>query len=265
MKEIIPTLVVAFDELSRAGLFSILHGGRCRPITTKGGWQTAILSDKPVPGIIILVLDGMMADEAVKSMIETMAAKQSKVVILADPCDGKLVRGAIGAGAVACLHRSVSAETLLKTLDLVIEGEAIFPASVVSAVIRLAELEPESIHSNAVLRDAKDSGLRDSNLTSRETEILKRLVQGESNKQISRQLTISETTVKVHVKAILRKVRLRNRTQAAIWGLAHLGDGVNTPNATPQASESIVAPAPEDSTRAPPAAPNMKRNGYRVA
>jgi two-component system nitrate/nitrite response regulator NarL len=52
-------------------------------------------------------------------------------------------------------------------------------------------------------------------------------VHGESNKQISRLLDISETTVKVHVKAIFRKIRLRNRTQAAIWGLDHLTDALS--------------------------------------
>jgi two-component system nitrate/nitrite response regulator NarL len=58
-------------------------------------------------------------------------------------------------------------------------------------------------------------------LSLREIDIVKRLMHGESNKQISRLLDISETTVKVHVKAILRKIRRSNRTQAAIWGLDH--------------------------------------------
>jgi two-component system nitrate/nitrite response regulator NarL len=49
-------------------------------------------------------------------------------------------------------------------------------------------------------------------------------VHGDSNKQIGRRLDVSEMTVKVHVKAILRKIRARNRTQAAIWGVDHLPD-----------------------------------------
>jgi two-component system nitrate/nitrite response regulator NarL len=61
-------------------------------------------------------------------------------------------------------------------------------------------------------------------LSWREIDILKRLVHGDSNKQIGRRLDVSEMTVKVHVKAILRKVRARNRTQAAIWGVDHLPD-----------------------------------------
>ena len=59
------------------------------------------------------------------------------------------------------------------------------------------------------------------NLSDRETEILRQLVLGEANKVISRHLSISEATVKVHIKAILRKLRVLNRTQAAIWAINH--------------------------------------------
>ena len=57
-------------------------------------------------------------------------------------------------------------------------------------------------------------------LSGREAAILSGLVQGASNKVIAYQLKITEATVKVHVKAILRKIRVKNRTQAAIWALS---------------------------------------------
>jgi DNA-binding CsgD family transcriptional regulator len=57
-------------------------------------------------------------------------------------------------------------------------------------------------------------------LSSREAAILDGLVQGAPNKVIAHQLNITEATVKVHVKAILRKIRVRNRTQAAIWAMS---------------------------------------------
>jgi len=56
----------------------------------------------------------------------------------------------------------------------------------------------------------------------REMLILRMLMEGASNKVIARRLVITESTVKVHVKAILRKLRLQNRTQAAIWASNHL-------------------------------------------
>lgn len=60
-------------------------------------------------------------------------------------------------------------------------------------------------------------------LSLREVEILRCLVKGESNKEIARTLDLAETTVKVHLKAITRKICVRNRTQAAIWAYDHLG------------------------------------------
>src|SRR5258708_11662039 len=56
-------------------------------------------------------------------------------------------------------------------------------------------------------------------LSTREKSILRCLIEGDSNKCIARKINIAEATVKVHVKAILRKIRVHNRTQAAIWGM----------------------------------------------
>jgi two-component system, NarL family, nitrate/nitrite response regulator NarL len=58
-------------------------------------------------------------------------------------------------------------------------------------------------------------------LSQRETGVLRCLMQGEPNKTIARQFEITEATVKVHIKAILRKISVRNRTQAAVWAQSH--------------------------------------------
>src|SRR3546814_10958017 len=58
-------------------------------------------------------------------------------------------------------------------------------------------------------------------LSDRELEILRWLIMGCPNKVISKRMDISEATVKVHVKAVLRKLRVKNRTQAAIWAANH--------------------------------------------
>ena len=65
--------------------------------------------------------------------------------------------------------------------------------------------------------EAEGAGQGVPSLSRRETLILRMLMQGASNKVIARNLVITESTVKVHMKAILRKLRLQNRTQAAIW------------------------------------------------
>src|SRR5215204_6366071 len=60
-------------------------------------------------------------------------------------------------------------------------------------------------------------------LSAREQLVLRRLMEGASNKVIARDIGIAEATVKVHVKSLLRKIRVSNRTQAALWGINHLG------------------------------------------
>jgi two-component system, NarL family, nitrate/nitrite response regulator NarL len=60
-------------------------------------------------------------------------------------------------------------------------------------------------------------------LSAQEATILRGLVMGDSNKAIARKMLIAEATVKVHVKAILRKIQVRNRTQAAIWAIKNRG------------------------------------------
>jgi DNA-binding NarL/FixJ family response regulator len=59
-------------------------------------------------------------------------------------------------------------------------------------------------------------------LSTKELMILARLMEGAPNKLIARDLNIAESTVKVHVKSLLRKIRVSNRTQAAIWATDHL-------------------------------------------
>jgi DNA-binding CsgD family transcriptional regulator len=58
-------------------------------------------------------------------------------------------------------------------------------------------------------------------LTKQEQIILRFLINGDSNKVIARQMKLAEATVKTHIKAMLRKIHVTNRTQAAIWGMSH--------------------------------------------
>ena len=68
-------------------------------------------------------------------------------------------------------------------------------------------------------------------LSNRESDILRCLIDGSSNKAIARRLAITESTVKVHMKSLLRKLNAANRTQAAIWGMeAGFGSGLDTGN-----------------------------------
>jgi two-component system nitrate/nitrite response regulator NarL len=84
------------------------------------------------------------------------------------------------------------------------------------------DLSPEPEAASKVPDEPKvfDPGAR--SLSSREAEILSSLMEGIPNKLIARKLHVTEATVKVHVKAVLRKIGAANRTQAALWAKGHL-------------------------------------------
>jgi DNA-binding NarL/FixJ family response regulator len=136
VKSLVTTLIVAPDELSRAGLLGMLTRTRYKAIAAKSGWEAAIDSGKTMPSLAILILSGSMSDDpaAVASTIEAIA-NRLKVIVLADHCEPKLIRSALCAGAVAYLPRSISVETLLHTLDLAVDGEIVFPASLAREVL----------------------------------------------------------------------------------------------------------------------------------
>jgi two-component system nitrate/nitrite response regulator NarL len=80
-------------------------------------------------------------------------------------------------------------------------------------------------------------------LSEREAQILDGVVKGQANKVIARTCDIAEATVKVHMKAILRKIRVENRTQAAIWAMAngYAADGFNGRRLTPDSARNAAA------------------------
>jgi two-component system nitrate/nitrite response regulator NarL len=118
---------------------------------------------------------------------------------------------------------SIDRAALLKALELVMLGETFIASALVLTILDEASQAHESgLNITSALAPTNDTATRAHNLTSREVEILMRLMEGESNKVIARKLDIAEATIKIHVKSILRKVRVKNRTQAALWATAHL-------------------------------------------
>jgi two-component system nitrate/nitrite response regulator NarL len=107
----------------------------------------------------------------------------------------------------ACLSTTVSVAILTKTLELVVLGEAIAPAQA---------LRPQSTQ-QPPLPSRPGSPPSRRSLSKQENAVLSHIVDGASNKLIARELGCQDSTVKVHVKSILRKLGFNNRTQAAVW------------------------------------------------
>jgi two-component system, NarL family, nitrate/nitrite response regulator NarL len=172
-----------------------------------------------------------------------------KAVILAPAQNPEDVVGALKAGACGFLCQDICGERLLKSLELIAMSEMVVhpqfawsPAANENgahacaegedrcgvrsgAALMIHNLESRSDASGASYDVENGAGQGVPSLSRRETLILRSLMQGASNKVIARNLVITESTVKVHMKAILRKLRLQNRTQAAIWARNNVNEG----------------------------------------
>jgi DNA-binding NarL/FixJ family response regulator len=132
------------------------------------------------------------------------------IVVLSATHDQATVLAALGAGAQGFIPKSVSAETLLDAVRQVLDGNVYLPSDA-----------PPMPKGDGVHIAPGELGL-----TARQTDVLKLMVQGKPNKLICRDLTLSEGTVKVHVSAILKALRVHSRTEA-IAMLARRGISVD--------------------------------------
>ncbi len=159
------------------------------------------------PELILIDPSGGADDlEAVRAL--RAAHPQIRVVILTGTLDTRLLSGALGAGADGYLMKDIACEALMQSLRLVMMGEKVFPTHLAALLVS---------------GRAEDMGgevpTRRKGLSQREVQILHCLLNGNSNKMIANHLKITEATVKVHLKSLLRKINASNRTQAAIWAM----------------------------------------------
>jgi two-component system nitrate/nitrite response regulator NarL len=114
---------------------------------------------------------------------------------------------ALRSGADGYLLKDMEPEVLLAKLRSAAKGQVVLDQSVAGML------------AHALCEDNRARPVAEANLTEREHEILELLAEGMSNKLIARRLDISDGTVKVHVKNLLRKLNLRSRLEAAVWAL----------------------------------------------
>ncbi len=121
------------------------------------------------------------------------------------------VLNAISSGADGYLLKDMEPEEMLAQIERALTGKMVLSESVTQVLAT-------AIRNPLVKQDIeKDS------LTQREWEILKLIAKGMSNKLIARELDISDGTVKVHVKHLLKKLHLRSRVEAAVWMINQQG------------------------------------------
>lgn len=169
--------------------------------------------DVEMNGDTVIVVDAAEINDGLATCEEVRARfPNSRIVIMADEYGLEDVSRAFMTGAVdGYVVKQISCRPLASALRLTALGEKVLPSQIAESLGK-SQLASLPNHWN--------NGAMGNNLSTREIDILRCLVEGEPNKVISRRLQIADATVKVHIKAILRKLRVRNRTQAAIWAVS---------------------------------------------
>ena len=172
-----------------------------------GGEQGLAVVKQQRPDIVLLDLnmkgmDGLETLKAIKA-----ADLDCRVIMLTVSDSEDYVVASLRAGADGYLLKDMEPEDLLQRIQAAARGQFVIGDSVAALIAR------------ALREEAKPRTAEDAGLTDRETQILQLIADGLSNKLIARKLDITEGTVKVHVKHLLKKLNLRSRVEAAVWAV----------------------------------------------
>lgn len=263
------TVLVGQNALLREGLARILSPAGFRTFASASSVDYLIPNSLPQQQPILLVID--VGDDFDIAFAQMKSFKQwypaGRVAMLAHQRQLHTMMSAFRLGANAYLAKAAPCDTFIKTLELVMLGVTFLPPEILCFIChqqdrsRAASHRGHAAHHINASDDKDDAGEmivtkgetnelvpRDmaslTPLSTRQQSILRCLIQGDSNKSIARKLGISEATAKVHVKSILRKIRVHNRTQAAIWAISAAPLMLAKDDISPeQVTEAAAAPA----------------------
>ena len=173
-----------------------------------------ILLDHHLPGV-----SGVDVIEGLRS-----AAPRAKVLMLTINEDGETLALALQRGAHGYLLKTVDSDVLFEAIRKVVAGQSTVSPEMTGKLVTAFQ----AMHAPAAsaASEAPDPSAADplALLSPREGEILREIAAGASNKEIARTLDIAETTVKIHVQHILRKLNLTSRVQAAVLYAGRVSD-----------------------------------------
>jgi DNA-binding NarL/FixJ family response regulator len=200
-------LIIDSKRLRQAGIARLLEmWADTMGLTLKGAVPDAPLNTSCAPAnckmIIISVGSASIEDVQYQALIKNVRRlmPQAPVVILSDQELPQEICAAFRQGAVGYMSTNIQPAVAFQALSLIKMGGSFFPSSVLSTYF------PQETERPA----------HEANFTARQEGVLGLLRQGYSNKVIARQLGMSESTVKVHARKIMRKFGVANRTQLAV-------------------------------------------------
>jgi two-component system, NarL family, nitrate/nitrite response regulator NarL len=222
MSRTVPTVIVGTSTLLREGLSAILAPLGFRVVASKTSLSEIGPEDFPAPDPCLLIIE--CSHDAGRLIPQITALKQQthhiRIALLGRHWQPPEIAAAFYAGANAYFAEATASDEFVRAIELIMMGhQAVLPVG-----FRLSPPEIEADGQSRVhllkaqeVDQRKLVGVPTLHLSPREISILRCLARGAPNKLIAREIKISEATVKVHIKAILRKIGVANRTQAAIW------------------------------------------------
>ncbi|HZE37182.1 MAG TPA: response regulator transcription factor [Stackebrandtia sp.] len=150
-----------------------------------------VLLDLKMPGV-----DGL---EVLRRVADRGDA--TRVIVLTSVTGSEEVAPAMAAGAAGFLYKDIDPDALVRAIRAVRDGQVLFAPDAATAMLSPPERRPAD------------------NLTDREAQVLRLIAAGRSNREIARELSVAEKTVKTHVSSLLRKLGVADRTQAALYAV----------------------------------------------
>jgi two-component system nitrate/nitrite response regulator NarL len=205
-----PIRIVVVDDhtLFRRGIISLLSHEPGFAIVGEAadGFEgiRTVLAQRPDVVLLDLNMPGISGLEALAAILKDVPDTQ--VVMLTVSEDAEDLVAALRSGAQGYLLKNIDSEFLVQSIRRAAEGESVISPEMAGKLMR-------QVRTNAPGPQPADV------LSPREREIVQRLAKGGSNKEIARDLDLAESTVKIHVQHILRKLGLSSRVQAAVWAI----------------------------------------------
>ncbi len=205
-------LVIDDHTLFREGLEGLLERRNIEVIASIGGGKEGIEVAQDLDPDVVL-LDMRMPDVDGLTVLRAIRQKgmEMPIAILTTSSSETDLVEALRNGAQGYLLKDMEPDDLVVALLDIVEGKTIVAPTLTPVLAKVVKGDNVS---------KKESKPMDT-LTPRETEILGLLAEGQSNKIIARNLGISDGTVKLHVKAILRKLEVHSRVEAAVMAVEH--------------------------------------------
>lgn len=210
-----PVSVLLVDDhtLFRSGVRSLLQ--RHPEFTVVGeaadGVECIKRARQLQPQVVLLDLNmpGMSGLETLQLMLQD--CPDSAIVMLTVSEDAQDLAAALRAGASGYLLKNIDTDALVRAIRRAAEGQTVVAEAMTAKLVAQLQGGPQGAPNASDL----------DKLTPREREVIAGLARGESNKLIARNLDLSESTVKIHVQNVLKKLKLNSRVQAAVFAVEH--------------------------------------------